>query len=323
MQLKDFFGGLLEYKKQCGACQKTINEYQNHLNKILICVADIELKDLRQTDVGKIYEAGRQHGRFGPLRGGVVFRQLLRYIKYSGHSLNFDWRDIQLPKEPRKRIDYLDKDEWLRVRNAFDLSWIVGLRDRALVETLRATGMRIGEAIALNRNSVNFEKKEAIIKNGKYPYEEGKIYFTDESIMWLKRYLQMRNDNFEPMFVAYTGRRCLPSTIRISIHRAVREAGITKRIHPHIFRSTFATELLRGGTDIKTVQNLCRHESERTTLRHYTAWSKERSKGEHARVLNTGDFIDPIVVTKGMSKIVITGRVLKLGQKVDNQTAGN
>lgn len=305
----------MEYKKQCGACKKTINEYQNHLKGILLnAVGDIELSDLKQTDVGKVFEAGRQHGRFGPLRAGVVFRQLLRYIKYSGNKLDFDWRDIQLPKEPRKRVDWLDKEEWEKVRNAFDLTWIVGLRDRALVEVLRATGMRIGEALALNRNSINFEKKEAIIKNGKAPYEEGKIYFTNESLMWVKRYLEMRNDNFEPLFTAYTGRRCLPSTIRISIHRAMKDAGITKRIHPHIFRSTFATTLLQGGTDIKTVQNLCRHESERTTLRHYTAWSKERSKGEHERILNTGDFIDPIVVTKGMSKIVITGKILKRGK---------
>lgn len=305
---------LVEYKKQCGSNMKTIKEYENQIKNVLLpAIGDIELENLKHSDVSKVYEAGRQHGQFGALRGGVVFRQLLRYLKYSGHILSFDWRDIQLPKEPKKRIDWLDQEEWESVRNAFNLNWIIGLRDRALIEVLKSTGMRIGEAIALNRDSIDFVKKEAVIKSGKAPYAEGKIYFTDESIKWIKRYLEMRNDNFKPLFVSYTGRRVNPGTLRKGIHRAVKAAGITKRIHPHLFRSTFATQLLQSGVDIKTVQDLCRHESERTTLRHYTAFSKQRSKGEHARALNAGDYVDPIVITKGMSKVVITGKVIKKG----------
>ena len=79
MQLKECFNGLLEYKKQYGACAKTIHEYQIHLKgTLLTAVGNIELADIKQADVAKVLEAGRNHGRFGPLRGAVVFRQLLR-----------------------------------------------------------------------------------------------------------------------------------------------------------------------------------------------------------------------------------------------------
>ena len=84
---------------------------------------------------------------------------------------------------------------------------------------------------------------------------------------------------------------------------ATQKAGITKRIHPHIFRSTFGTELLYGGADIKSVQVLMRHKSERTTLKHYIAVSKDRCKGEHERILNTQKFLNPAILTDGLEKI--------------------
>ncbi|MBP9686672.1 MAG: tyrosine-type recombinase/integrase [Candidatus Doudnabacteria bacterium] len=95
-----------------------------------------------------------------------------------------------------------------------------------------------------------------------------------------------RIDKFQPVFVSSNGVRSTPCSVRRTIHNATKEAGITKRIHPHLFRSTFCTELLHGNVDIKSVQILARHKSERTTLRHYIAVSKERCKIEHQRVMN-------------------------------------
>lgn len=303
MQLKNFFAGLVEYKRQYGACEKTIHEYQIHLNGTLAqAIGEIDINELKHSDVAKVLESGRQHGRFGPLRGAVVFRQLIRYLKESGHKFDFDWRDIKLPSEPRKKVEWLDKDEFEAVRNSFDLEWMSGLRDRALIEILRATGMRISEALSLNRDTVDWVKKEAEIINAKNKEQET-VYFTDESLAWVKRYLAMRNDNFPALFVAYTGRRASPQGVRRTIHSAVKRAGITKRIHPHIFRSTFGTELLHGGADIKSVQVLMRHRSERTTLRHYIAVSKDRCKEEHHRILDTQHFLNPAILTDGLEKI--------------------
>ncbi len=286
MELKDFFGGLIQYKKQCGVCEKTIREYQTHLNGTLShSIADIDITDLKQVDVGKVLEAGRKHGIFGPQRSVVVFRQLLRFIKESGYKLDFDWRDISLPTAPRKKVEWLDKDEFEAVRNSFDLTAMSGLRDRALIEVLRATGMRISEALSLNRLDIDWIKKEAEITNCKTKERE-MIYFNDEALAWLKRYMDSRNDRFEPVFVSYNGKRATPCSVRRTLHHSAKRAGIAKNIHPHLFRKTFCTELLHGLVDIKSVQALARHKSERTTLRYYVAISREGCKSEHQRVLN-------------------------------------
>lgn len=285
MMLKDFFEGLIEYKRACGLNQKTLNEYKIHLNGTLAgSIGNIELKDLKQTDIAKVLETGRDHGVFGPQRGAVVFRQLLRFIKESGHYLDFDWRDISLPSVPHKKVEWLDKQEFELVRNSFDLNSLIGLRDRALVEILKVTGMRISEALSLNYSDIDWGKKEAEITNCKTGDREV-VYFNDESLNWLKQYLNYRNDKFSPLFVTATGKRVHPSTVRRSIHNATKKSGIKKSIHPHLFRSTFGTELLRGGVDIKSVQTLMRHRSERTTLKHYIAVSKDRCKEMHQKVM--------------------------------------
>jgi len=293
MKLKEYFPGLLNYKMEEGSSPKTIQEYTRIIHTILDpAIGDIDLEDIREIDVGKIKVIGRQHGRYGEQRGVVTFRQLLQYIKKTGLKIPFDWRDLTLPKCPDKEVDALSKDEWETVRNAFDLNWIIGLRDRALVELLWATGMRISEALALNRDSVPWETKELSIRNAKPPHQTEKIYFTDESLYWLRQYLQVRNETFDPLFVNLTGQRATPGGVRRTIQTTVKKAGIEKRIHPHLFRSTFVTNLLQGtqdgapNTDIKTVQVLARHRSERTTLKHYTAVMKGRAKKEHERVLN-------------------------------------
>jgi site-specific recombinase XerD len=285
MHLHEFFDELIEYKRACGASEKTIKEYKIHLGGTLShSVSEIDLSELKQTDIAKVLEAGRRHGQFGPQRGAVVFRQLLRYIKESGHQLAFDWRDISIPTVPHKKVDWLDKEELDAVRDAFDLNTMSGLRDRALIEILHVTGMRISEALSLNRDDINWPKKEAEVTNGKTRDRE-MIYFNDESLHWLKKYLDMRNDKFPALFVSYNGNRATPCSVRRTIHNAVKAAGITKRIHPHLFRSTFGTELLRAGVDIKSVQYLMRHKSERTTLKHYIAVTKERCKDMHQKVM--------------------------------------
>jgi len=286
MKIGEYFEGLLQHKRALGAAEKTIKEYSIHIKYSLQCIADIELEDFKIIDVDKVIADGRSHGRYGSLRGVVIVRQLLKYIKATGAVLPVDWRDITLPPVPKKEVDWLDPDEWEKVRNAFDLNTLSGLRDRALMENLRVTGMRISEALNLNRDSIDWEKKEAEITNAKAPYELGKVYFTDESLKWLKLYLDMRNDKFPPLFATSDGARATPSGVRRTIHHSMKAAGITKRIHPHILRSTFCTELLFGGVDIKTVQTLARHRSERTTLKHYTAVSKSRCKEEHNKVMS-------------------------------------
>lgn len=286
MKLLEFFPGLIEHKRAEGLSLKTLHDYKMKLDLILMpAVGHIELENLREIDADKIKQQGRLHGEFGPERGIVVFRQLLQYVKKVGFKLPIDWRDIHIPRQRLKEVEVLTVEEWEQVKTAFDLNWIVGLRDRALCEILWCTGMRISEALSLNRDSIKWEDKETKVLNAKTKEVE-KVYFTDEALHWVKQYLQMRNETCEPLFVNFTGQRATPGGVRRTIQSAMKRAGITKRIHPHIFRSTFCTELLERGLDIKSVQVLARHKSERTTLKHYIRVNKQRAKAEHQRVLN-------------------------------------
>lgn len=255
MKLREYFTGLVDYKRQCGMCPKTLHEYQIHIKGTLNeAVGDIEVAELRQIDVGKVIEAGRQHGRFGPLRGAVVFRQLLKYLKESGIKFDFDWRDVRVPPEPRKKVEWLDKEEFEQVRNSFDLNTLSGLRDRALIENLCVTGMRIGEALSLNRDDINWEKKEAEIINGKTKDRE-MIYFTEESLAWLKRYLDWRNDKSPAVFASCNGRRSSACGIRRTIHNATEAAGIKKRIHPPFIPQYFRNRITAGRCGYKERAN--------------------------------------------------------------------
>lgn len=288
MKLHEFFNGLINFKRDDEACNiKTLKEYRRIMDTVLLpSIGDIELEELRELDVTKIKVEGRKHGEFGEQRGIVAFRQLLKYIRKSGFIPPINWFEIKVPIPPDKEVDWLTPEEWEKVRNAFNLNWIVGIRDRALVEVLWATGMRIGEALSLNRNDIDWDAKEAWIVGGKKPYKKRKVYFTEDSFYWIRQYFLMRNENFDPLFVSLTGQRATPCAVRRTIQEAMKRAGIKKRIHPHIFRSTHATNLLEGGANIKAVQYLLGHESERTTLRHYAAINKSHAKGEHERILD-------------------------------------
>jgi integrase/recombinase XerD len=208
---------------------------------------------------------------------------VLKYIKDSGYSIPFDWREVEVPNVPTKQNEYLTKEELEKVLNSFDITTPAGIRTRALTEVLFATGMRISEAISLNKEDIDWEKKEAMVTNAKTKDVE-KIYFTSRSIEWLKKYIDSRKDDLPALFVSGRG-RMLSVTARNYLRTHTGHLGIKKHIKHHLFRKTFATHLIQGGADIIAVGDLCRHRSPRTTLRFYAAVNKERSKDKHQEIL--------------------------------------
>ena len=137
--------------------------------------------------------------------------------------------------------------------------------------------------ISLNKEDIDWENKEAVVTNGKTKDRE-KIYFTDRSLLWLKKYLDSRKDDLLALFVSGRG-RMLSVTARNYLRTHTQHLGIRKHIKHHIIRKTFATHLIQGGADITAVGDLCRHRSPRTTLRYYAVVNKERSKDLHRDIL--------------------------------------
>lgn len=283
--LKNYFEEYLTYILAKGYCQKTADEHRYMLyNPVLKSVGEKKLKDLRLTDLAKVMQAGREHGKWGFQRSAVTLRRLLCYLHEKGLKLPFDWRDIKVPKIPKPPVEFLDQEELTKIRENIDITNEAGMRTRCLIEVLLDTGMRIGEAISMDKNDIDWEKKEAQIINVK-THEIEKVYFTDRSLLWIKKYLDFRNDHYPFLFKSGRG-RMLSTTSRNWIRTHLQGFGIKKHIKHHIFRKTFATYLIKGNANIKEVQTLCRHSSSRTTMDYYLGTNREECKNIHQRIMS-------------------------------------
>lgn len=286
MQLEKYFEPFLEYCRKMGLKEHTVKEQRRFLyGSISHCsLKNKKIKDIYLTDVAEIIEAGRQHGEYGSQRSVSVFRQLMKYLKDSGEKIQFDWRDIVLPKVPEKEQDFLTQQEFDDFVNQLPDTFY-GIRDRTLYEALFSTGARIGEILTLNRNDIkNNEAKIKTLKSG----NEDMIYFSERSLAYLDKYLKERFDNHPALFVIYNQgvRRLSKIQARKNLLRYRRKLGIMKNITHHAFRRSFCSKLLDEGATIKEVQYLARHKSERTTLKFYCKVNKRKVKETHQRVFN-------------------------------------
>jgi site-specific recombinase XerD len=287
MLFKQYYAEFVDYKQKQGHAEHTLGEYRHFLGGSLshCCVMDKEVMDLRLTDVADVIQAGGVHGEFGPQRSVSLFRQLLRYLEEKGEKIPFNWMLIKLPPVPEKEQDFLIPEEFEDFVNQIDTNTLYGLRDRALYELLWSTGLRIGEALKLNRDC--YLNRETKIKNAKGG-DEAKVYFSERSVRWIDEYLKRREDTCAALFVVYQLgiRRLKGCQARKNLLTYRQKFGIEKRITHHAFRRSFCSLLLDKGATIKEVQYLARHKSERTTLRFYCKVQKEKVKEVHQRIFN-------------------------------------
>ena len=285
MKFKDTFEGFLDYRRGMGMEHQTlINDKAILFGTFSHSIADRDIMSLKMTDIADVIEAGKAHGAYGPQRSVSTLRKFFRYLEDSGQSTPFDWRDIEVPHVPRKLNEYLTKEELKLVLESFDTTKLHGLRTRALCEILLASGMRISEALSLNKADINWEIREANVVNAKNGDQQA-VYFTDRALMWLKRYLDARTDDQPFLFTAGIGR--MPTvTARYALREHTKQLGIRKHIKNHIFRKSFVTHLIEKGADLAMVCDAARHRDVRTTLRFYAAVNKGRSKDVHREIMN-------------------------------------
>ena len=174
--------------------------------------------------------------------------------------------------------DYLTKDERSSLLGVPDLRTLPGIRDFCLLSLLVNTGMRRAEICNLKRGDLKISEKRANLYVRGKGDKERKIPIRDKDLLlYLAKYFSMAGnlENPEaPMFFqakykkALGPQRITPSTIRHLVERAVRRAGIKKRIHPHSLRHTFLSLALQSGADLATVQALAGHSNIATTSRY-------------------------------------------------------
>lgn len=198
---------------------------------------------------------------------------------------------IELARMPERSVEFLDAPELERLLEAplaggkaGEGGWsLLQLRDKAILETLFSTGLRVSELAGLTRQMVNLKREEFTVRGkGDKPRV---VFLSNQSRHWLMQYLDRRRDTEPHLFVSHDragkGREydggLTPRSIQRIVEHYARAAGITKRITPHTVRHTFATDLLRNGADIRSVQTLLGHSSI-TTTQIYTHITDERLK---------------------------------------------
>jgi site-specific recombinase XerD len=202
----------------------------------------------------------------------IALRGFLKYFsKRDILSLSPD--KIELPKTHRKQVTFLHYDEVLRLLEQVDINDEAGLRDRAILELLFSSGLRVSELVNLNRDHINTKRREFMVR-GK-GQKDRPIFISQAAADWVEKYLDERQDTLAPLFISYSKnveantsgdyRRLTARSIQRMVTKYARLAGITKHVSPHTMRHSFATDLLMNGADLRSVQSMLGHSNISTT----------------------------------------------------------
>lgn len=276
----DYLADFLDYMEvERGRSLKTIENYSLYLNRFYEFAGDIKVNKI---DIGTVSkwrqwlnrykgEDGREISKTTQNYHLIALRSFLKYMARRDIK-TLAPEKIELATSKRPQVSFLDAEEVVALFSAVDTSNIGGLRDRAILELLFSTGLRVSELVKLNKDGINLDKGEFSIR-GK-GQKDRPVYLSDSAKESLLNYLQARKDNFEAMFIQVTKRkntedisisRLTPRTIQRIVERYRVKAGITKQVTPHTLRHSFATDLLGNGADLRSVQTMLGHANISTT----------------------------------------------------------
>lgn len=219
----------------------------------------------------------------------IALRSLLNYFA-ERDILSLPSEKIKLAKDKNEReVHFLDLKQMEKLFSSPDFSKPPGLRDRAILETLFSTGMRISELVALNREQLKLKpgtkdiELSIIGKGGRIRV----VYLSERTIEWLKRYLETRNDKEKPLFINYRAKSCsprrlTPRSIEKNIKKYAIKAGLPMTTTPHVMRHSFSTDLLVRGVDLRTLQEFLGHKSIAAT-QIYTHVTNKRLREIHRK----------------------------------------
>jgi site-specific recombinase XerD len=307
MTLELLIAEFLEYLEiQKGCSPLTIREYRHYLKRFhnwLTENSSATKPDQINLEVVRRYRLYLAHLR---ARGGVplervtqsyhivALRAFLRYLLVQRDMPTLSPDKIELPKQSSRSIAFLNSEQVERLLNSPQISNIIGLRDKAILETLFSTGLRVSELVKLNRDQVDLERKEFGVRGKGNKIRV--VFLSDTAAQWIERYLQARKDHFKPLYIRYSGAvdvqksgekmRLTARSIQRIVAKYAKRSGLPIEATPHTLRHSFATDLLISGADIRSVQEMLGHESIRTTqvYTHVTnRHLKEVHKAFHGR----------------------------------------
>ncbi len=260
-----------------GRSQGTIKEY---LRKIKFFLDWLEKNKIEKIDDDIIYNFRSFLNKKGlSLKTQsyylIALRNFFKFLQKKGLNI-YDPFKIELPKLPEREINILTDEELNRFLNSVSGEDIKSLRDRALLETLFSTGLRVSELCSLNRD-IDLDKKEIRVrgKGGKIRL----VFLSEIAKFYLKKYLEKRSDKEPALFISLSKnskfKRLTPRGVEKIIKYYAKKSGIIKKITPHTLRHQFATDLLISGADLRAIQLLLGHKNLQTTQIYTHLTNKE------------------------------------------------
>jgi site-specific recombinase XerD len=292
--IKDYLS-YLEIEK--GRSKKTVENYSHYLKRFLDWAKiekpgqiDADLVRQYRLYLNRLQEQGKSLKKVTQNYHIIALRNFLKYLaKRDIKTLAAD--KIELAKQSPREVDFLEGDELDRLLKAPEGDSLRALRDRAILEILFSTGLRVSEVCRLNRDSVNLSKGEFSVRGKGEKLRV--VFLSDTAKVALKTYLDKRRDIEPALFVRipkgkkeetaqakYEKLRLTPRSVQRIIRQYAIKAGISRKVTPHTLRHSFATDLLVSGADIRSVQAMLGHSSI-TTTQIYTHITDKQLKETH------------------------------------------
>ncbi|KKR94697.1 MAG: Recombinase [Candidatus Levybacteria bacterium GW2011_GWA2_41_15] len=253
-------------------------------------IADLDLATVRKY---RVFLSDRENPRGQTLKRVtqnyyvIALRSFLRFLIKNDFK-TLEPSKIDLPKTESRSLKVLDKDQVGRMTIQCDTSREQGLRDRAILELLFSTGLRVSELVKLNREQMNLDRREfgVIGKGGRARV----VFISDHAASSIKLYLDKREDIYKPLFIRYSGAvsddnrgermRLTSRSVERLVKKYVRAARLPVDATVHTLRHSFATDLLINGADLRSVQEMLGHKNISTT-QIYTHITNRQLKEVH------------------------------------------
>jgi site-specific recombinase XerD len=279
----------------------TIRNYRHYLKRFIEWLGAQNCTDLTKVDLDLIRKYRVYLNRFQDDHGETLSKTTQSYHVIAIRSW-FKWlvkndvgvlqpEKIDLPKGESTPMQFVSAEKIERLLAQPKVSTKVGLRDRAMLEVLFSTGLRVSELVSLDRDKIDLERREfGVLGKGR---KVRLVFLSERASLWLEKYLQSRDDNWRPVFIRYSGSkaeitddgdsmRITTRSVQRIVSKYAKRARLVVDLTPHGIRHSFATDLLNNGAGLREVQELLGHKNIATT-QIYTHVTQPKLKEIHKK----------------------------------------
>ena len=273
---------------ESGLSKNTLNAYRSDLLQFCKFIKDTNLLKVEQADIQRYLAHCLAQGIKSSSSARVLstMRRFYRYQVRENNITEDPCAQVASPKLGRPLPKSLSENDVEALLEAPDITKPLGMRDRAMLETLYATGLRVTELVELKLLEINMQVGVVrIIGKGN---KERLVPLGQEALQWIEKYLQesradlLKQKTCDAVFVTARGAAMSRQAFWYLIKRYAQQANIEHELSPHTLRHAFATHLLNHGADLRSVQILLGH-ADLSTTQIYTHIARERLQSMHAR----------------------------------------